>query len=128
MEFPQQQTVAGRQLPEDFVLRGSTLARNHFPLHFFNDPNPSTKKRTEERPDYIVYRAKRIWHLTYKLASVSWTCYTAFSTFVDHSQASRYLKYDHLRFDSDEMSPLYENRCLTVSLLQMRLRQSLTEC
>ena len=27
MEFPQQQTVAGRQLPEDFVLRGRRSPR-----------------------------------------------------------------------------------------------------
>jgi casein kinase I homolog HRR25 len=73
MEFPQQQTVAGRQLPEDFHLRGSTLAQNYFPLHFFDDLNPSTKKRMEERPGYVVYRAKRIWYLAYKLALVSWT-------------------------------------------------------
>ena len=71
MGFPQQQTVAGRQLPEDFVLRRSTLAQNYFPLHYFDDLNPSTKKRMEERPDYVVYRAKRIWHLAYKLALVS---------------------------------------------------------
>jgi hypothetical protein len=30
--------------------------------------------------------------------------------------------------DSDEMSPLYENRSLTVGLVQMRLRQSPAEC
>ena len=59
----------------------------------------------EERPDYVVYRAKRIWHLAYKLALVSWT------TFVDHSQANRHLEHDHFEgFDSDKMSPLYENR------------------
>jgi len=69
----------------------------------------------EERPDYVVYRAKRIWYLAYKLALVSWTRLTTFSTFVDHSQANRYLEYDHLRVDSDEMSPLYEDCCLTVS-------------
>jgi hypothetical protein len=90
-EFPQQQTVAGRQFPEDFVLCGLTLAQNYFPLHFFDDPNPRTKKRMEERPDYVVCRAKRIWHLAYGLALVSWTRYTTFSTFVDHSQANRYL-------------------------------------
>jgi len=97
MEFPQQQTVAGRQLPEDFHLRGSTLAQDYFPLGFFEDLNPSIKKRMEERSDYVVYRAKRIWYLTYKLALVSWTSYTAFSTFVNHSQVNRYLRYDPLR-------------------------------
>jgi hypothetical protein len=29
---------------------------------------------------------------------------------------------------SDEMSPLYETRCLTVGLVQMRLRQSPADC
>ena len=56
VEFPQQQTIAGRQLPEDFVLRGSTLAQNYFPLHFSDDLNPGAKKKIEERPDYVVYR------------------------------------------------------------------------
>jgi hypothetical protein len=28
---------------------------------------------------------------------------------------------DVSRFDSDEMSPMYENRCITVGLVQMRL-------
>lgn len=51
----------------------------------------------EERPDYVVYRAKRIWYLTCKLALVSWTGYTTFSTFVDYSQASRHLEYDPLK-------------------------------
>jgi hypothetical protein len=32
------------------------------------------------------------------------------------------------RWDSDEISPLYEYRCLTVSLVQMRQRQSPAEC
>jgi hypothetical protein len=49
----------------------------------------------EERPDYVVYRAKRIWYLAHKLAFVNWTRYTTFSTFVDHSQSNRYLEYDH---------------------------------
>ena len=54
-------------LHEDFVLRGSTLAQNDFPLHFIDDLIPSIK-RMEERPEYVVYRAKRIWHLAYKSA------------------------------------------------------------
>jgi hypothetical protein len=34
------------------------------------------------------------------------------------------IRWDASRFDSDEMSPLYENRYLTVDLVQIRLRQS----
>jgi hypothetical protein len=36
--------------------------------------------------------------------------------------------WDTSRIGSDEMPPLYENRCLAVGLVQMRLRQSLAEC
>jgi hypothetical protein len=97
IEFPQQQTVAGRQLPEDLELRGSTFAQDYFPPRFFDDLNPSTKERIEEWPDYIVYRAKRIWHLTHELAKVSWTGYANLSVFVDHSQANQYLEYDPLK-------------------------------
>jgi hypothetical protein len=92
MEFPQQQTVAGRQLPEDFVLRGSTLAQNYFLLHFFDDLNPSTKKRTEERPDYVVYRRLGV----FATRPMDWLWLVGLatqpsSTFVDHLQANQYL-------------------------------------
>jgi casein kinase I homolog HRR25 len=99
MEFPQQQTIAGQQLPEDFHLRGSSLAEGYFPSEFFNVLNPRTKDRMKEQPAYVVYRAKRIWYLAYKLATakVSWTGYATLSAFVDHSQADRYLEYDSLK-------------------------------
>ena len=99
MEFPQQQTIAGQQLPEDFHLRGSSLAEGYFPSEFFNVLNPSTKDRMKEQPDYVVYRAKRIWYLAYKLATakVSRTGYATLSAFVDHSQADRYFEYDSLK-------------------------------
>jgi serine/threonine protein kinase len=79
MEFPQQQTIAGRQLPEDYDLRGSSLVEEYFPLGFFDDLNPSTEDRMKERPDYVVYRAKRIWYLAHKLA------------------AAKYMEYDSLK-------------------------------
>jgi hypothetical protein len=41
------------------------------------------------------------------------------------ARGARYpIRWDASRFDSDEMSPLYENRYLTVDLVQIRLRQS----
>jgi hypothetical protein len=37
-------------------------------------------------------------------------------------EGARYpIRWDASRFDSNEMSPLYENRCLIVGLVQMRL-------
>jgi hypothetical protein len=53
----------------------------------------------KERPDYVVYRAKRIWYLACKLAAVkiSWTAYATLSAFIDHLQANRYLEYDSLK-------------------------------
>ena len=99
MGFPQQQTIAGQQLPEDFDLRGSSLAEGYFPSGFFNVLNPSTKDRMKEQPGYVAYRAKRIWYLAYKLATtkVSWIGYATLSAFVDHLQANRYLEYDSLK-------------------------------
>lgn len=64
------ETVAGRQLPKDFHLRGSTFAQDYFPLGFFDDLNSSTKERVEEQPDYVVYLARRIWYLAQKLAVI----------------------------------------------------------
>jgi hypothetical protein len=72
MEFSQQQTIASRQSPENFVLRGSTLAQNYFPFIF--PMTESAQRRVEERPDYAVCR-QCIWHLAYELALVSWSRY-----------------------------------------------------
>ena len=45
------------------------------------------------------------------------------------ARGARYpIKRDASMFGSDEMSLLYEYRCLAVGLVQMRLRQSLAEC
>jgi hypothetical protein len=35
-EFPQQMSGTGRQLPEDFVMRGLIWAQHYFPADFFN--------------------------------------------------------------------------------------------
>jgi hypothetical protein len=82
----------------------------------------------EERPDYVVYRAKRIWYLAYKLALVNWTRYTLLHILLIIRRPIDIWSMTTLRLDGDEMSPLYENRRLTVSLLQVRLRQSPGEC
>jgi hypothetical protein len=49
------------------------LAQSYFPPEFFDDLNPITKERMEERSEYVVYRAKRIWYLAHELALVSWS-------------------------------------------------------
>jgi hypothetical protein len=44
-------------------------------------------------------------------------------------EGARYpIRWDASRFNSDEISPLYENCYLAVGLVQMRLRQSPAEC
>ena len=122
MEFPQQQTVAGRQLPEDFLLRGSTLAQNYFPLGFFEDLNPSIKERMEERSDYVVYRAKRIWYLGHELALVSWSATQPSPYLLINSQASRYLEYDHVKQG-------FSTRTTYAALFQsISIRKSLSHC
>lgn len=71
-EFPQQQSGTGRQLPEDFLIRGLVWSSYYFPVDFFDGQVVDEDERTLEMPSHAAPRAERCLWLGHKLASVSW--------------------------------------------------------
>jgi hypothetical protein len=69
--FPQQMSGTGRQLPEDFVIRGLIWARFYFPDNFFNGQVADEDERNLELPSHAAPRAERCLWLGVQLASVS---------------------------------------------------------
>ena len=69
-EFPQHMSGTGRQLPEDFVIRGLIWAESYFPGNFF-DELVDEDKRHLELPSHAAPRAERCLWLGVQLASVS---------------------------------------------------------
>lgn len=72
-EFPQQQSGTGRQLPEDFPMRGLIWAPYYFPADFFEGQVVDEDERTLELPSHAAPRAERCLWLGVRLASVRWT-------------------------------------------------------
>lgn len=70
-EFPQQQSGTGRQLPEDFLIRGLVWSSYYFPGDFFDGQVVDEDERTLEMPSHAAPRAERCLWLGHKLASVS---------------------------------------------------------
>lgn len=70
-EFPQQQSGTGRQLPEDFLIRGLVWSSYYFPADFFDGQVVDEDERTLEMPSHAAPRAERCLWLGHKLASVS---------------------------------------------------------
>jgi hypothetical protein len=70
-EFPQRMSGTGRQLPEDFVMRGLIWAQSYFPGNFFNGQLVDEDKRHLELPSHTAPRAERCLWLGVQLASVS---------------------------------------------------------
>jgi len=70
-EFPQQQSGTGRQLPEDFQIRGLVWSSYYFPGDFFDGQVVDEDERTLEMPSHAAPRAERCLWLGHKLASVS---------------------------------------------------------
>jgi hypothetical protein len=70
-EFPQQMSGTGRQLPEDFVMRGLIWAQSYFPGNFFSGQLVDEDKRHLELPSHAAPRAERCLWLGVQLASVS---------------------------------------------------------
>ena len=75
-EFPQQQSGTGRQLPEDFLMRGLVWSLYYFPSDFFDGQVVDEDERTLEMPSHAAPRAERCLWLGHKLASVSVTLST----------------------------------------------------
>ena len=69
--FPQQLSGTGRQLPEDFVMRGLIWARHYFPPTFFEDEVVDEDERSLELPSHAAPRAERCLWLGVQLSSVS---------------------------------------------------------
>lgn len=70
-EFPQQQSGIGRQLPEDFPMRGLIWASYYYPDDFFEGQVVDEDERTLERPSHAAPRAERCLWLGMRLTSVS---------------------------------------------------------
>jgi hypothetical protein len=70
-DFPQQMSGTGRQLPEDFIMRGLLWAQNYFPVDFFGGQIVDEEERNLELPSHAAPRAERCLWLGVQLASVS---------------------------------------------------------
>lgn len=70
-EFPLQLSGTGRQLPEDFSMRGLSWAQHFFPPGFFQGQVVDEDDRILDLPSHAGPRAERCLWLGVKLASVS---------------------------------------------------------
>ena len=61
----------GRQLPEDFVIRGLIWAQHYFPADFFGGQLVDEDERTLELPSHAALRAERCLWLGAHIATVS---------------------------------------------------------
>lgn len=68
--FPQPLSGTGRQLPEDFIMRGSVWAKHYFPPGFFQGQMVEGDERTLELPSHAAPRAERCLWLGIQLALV----------------------------------------------------------
>ena len=69
--FPQPLSGTGRQLPEDFIMRGLVWANHYFPSGFFEGQVVDEDERSLELPSHAAPRAERCLWLGIQLASVS---------------------------------------------------------
>ena len=70
-DFPQQMSGTGRQLPEDFAMRGLVWAQHYFPAEFFSGHMVDEDERNLELPSHTAPRAERCLWLGVRLSSVS---------------------------------------------------------
>jgi hypothetical protein len=70
-DFPQQLSGTGRQLPEDFIMRGLLWAQHYFPAEFFSGQIVDEDERNLELPSHAAPRAERCLWLGVQLASIS---------------------------------------------------------
>ena len=69
-DFPQPLSGTGRQLPEDFTMRGLIWAQYYFPAAFFEGQLVDEDERTLELPSHAAPRAERCLWLGFQLALV----------------------------------------------------------
>ena len=70
-DFPEHRSGTGRQLPEDFLLRGLVWAQYYFPPGFFEGQVVDEEERTLELPSHAAPRVERCLWLGIRLACVS---------------------------------------------------------
>lgn len=70
-EFPPSTSGTGRQLPEDFTMRGLVWAQLYHPPGFFEGNVVDEDERTLELPSHAAPRTERCLWLGFRLASVS---------------------------------------------------------
>ena len=83
-EFPQQMSGTGRQLPEDFVMRGLIWAQHCFPADFFNGQVVDDDGRSLELPYHGAPRTERCLWLDQLL-----TPFTAQVCFISNGHTGR---------------------------------------
>ncbi|KAJ4514460.1 hypothetical protein HRR73_005488 [Exophiala dermatitidis] len=69
-DFPHHQSGTGRQLPEDFLIRGFEWSYYYFPSDFFEGDVVDEDERTLELPSHAAPRAERCLWLGVRLAQV----------------------------------------------------------
>ena len=114
-EFPQSHGV-GRQLPEDFPIRGLIWSYFYYPQDFFTGQVVDEDERALEMPSHALMRAERCLWLGVRLASVSKTrppsaSPSMKSTNTDLSKLGRYLTYnaETKQFVATELALLLAN-------------------
>jgi hypothetical protein len=83
-EFPQQMSGTGRQLPEDFVMRGLIWAQHYFPADFFTGQVVDDDERPLELPSHAAPRTERCLWLDQLLAP-----FTAQVCFISNDHTGR---------------------------------------
>jgi hypothetical protein len=93
-DFPQQVSGTGRQLPEDFIMRGLLWAQHYFPTEFFSGQIVDEDERNLELPSHAAPRAERCLWLGVKLASVSYHKFRVDGQ-PNVQQLNRWMHYDN---------------------------------
>lgn len=100
-EFPQQKSGVGRQLPEDFPMRGLKWSGYVYPPDFFEGEVVDEDDRTLELPSHAAPRAERCLWLGVRLASVSHAAHSLLVLAKLWFQLKRYITYD---FDTKQFA------------------------
>lgn len=100
--FPQLSSGTGRQLPEDFIIRGLIWAKHYFPSGYFEGEVVDEDERTLELPSHSAPRTERCLWLGIQLASLGrWITYDSQTKQFDATEFAQGLdSYRAYTFDS----------------------------
>jgi len=77
-DFPLSLSGTGRQLPEDFVMRGLVWSPNYLPADFFEGQVVDEDERTLELPSHAAPRTERCLYIGVQLAACDrWLIYNS---------------------------------------------------